>query len=123
MAYYLTLTATEIGGATAYTLSGCNVNAQWTINIPGNDDITFSGGSFPPGAPQVVYNILGSGRQINVGAFQFDGSLVAPYNVLHQTGGVIIGKVVVAEVTSFVQMNIYQCYDGHAEASFIATDK
>jgi choice-of-anchor A domain-containing protein len=123
MAYYLTLTGSELSQTTGYTLNGCNANAQWTINVPGTDSVTFSGGSFPPGAPQVVYNVLGSGRTITVGAIQFDGSLLAPYNILSQTGGVIIGKVVVAKVSSFVQMNKYVCYDGEAASSFYVTDK
>jgi choice-of-anchor A domain-containing protein len=124
--YYLTLTASDLSSTTSSVLQNCNHDAQWVINVVGNDDVTFSGGSFGdvngPGASQVVWNILGSGRTINVGAYQFDGSLLAPYNVLHQTGGVIIGKVVVSSVTSMIQMNKYVCYDGQYEPSFYVTD-
>jgi len=127
MKYYVTLTSTDLSSTTSSALVNCNINAQWVINVVGTDDVTFSGGSFGdvngPGASQIVWNIQGSGRTINVGAYQFDGSLLSPYNVLHQTGGVIIGKVVVAEVTSMVQMNEYVCYNGSYQPSFLVTDK
>jgi len=128
MMYYVTLTASDISSTTSSNLVNCNINAQWVVNVPGTDDITFSGGSFGgdvsgPGASQIVWNIQGSGRTINVGAYQFDGSLLSPYNTLDQTGGVIVGKVVVAEVTSMIQMNKYVCYDGAYAPSFIVSDK
>jgi len=122
MKYYVSLTGAEISSVTGVSMVNCNDDAQWVVNVVGTDDVTFSGGSFGPGAPQVVVNVLGSGRTINVGAYQFDGSLLAPNNILHQTGGVIIGKIVVAEVTSFVQFNKYICWDGHADSSFYVTD-
>jgi choice-of-anchor A domain-containing protein len=121
--YYITLTASELNSVTSTTMNNCNNDAQWVVNIPGTDDVSFSGGSFFSGATQVVFNIQGSGRTINVGAYQFDGSLLSPYNTLSQTGGVIVGKVVVAEVTSMIQMNKYVCYDGQYQAPFVVADK
>jgi len=121
--YYITLTAAELNSVTSTAFVQCNHDAQWVVNIPGNDDVTFSGGSFFDGATQVVFNVQGSGRTINVGAYQFDGSLVAPFNTLSQTGGVIVGKVVVAQVTSMIQMNKYVCYDGSYQPAAIVTDK
>jgi choice-of-anchor A domain-containing protein len=121
--YYITLTSSELSSSTYTQMNNCNNNAQWVVNIAGTDSVTFSGGSFFTGASQVVFNVLGSGRTINVGGYQFDGSLLAPNNVLSQTGGVIIGKVVVAQVTSTVQMNKYVCYDGSYQDPFYVSDK
>jgi choice-of-anchor A domain-containing protein len=121
--YYISLTAAELNSVTSTTMNNCNHDAQWVVNVVGSDDVTFSGGSFFDGATQVVFNVQGSGRTINVGGYQMDGSLLAPYNTLSQSGGVIVGKVVVAEVTQMVQMNKYVCYNGHYQPPFIASDK
>jgi len=122
MKYYLSVTGAELSSVTGVSLVNCNADAFWVVNVVGTDDVSFNGGSFGPGAPQVIFNVVGSGRTINVGAYQFDGSLLAPNNILHQTGGVIIGKTVVASVTSSIQFNKYVCYEGHAQQSFYVTD-
>jgi choice-of-anchor A domain-containing protein len=124
--YFITLTGTDISSTTSTDLVGCNENYQFFVNVVGNDAVTFNGldlgGGNAPGAPQVVYNIQGSGRTITA-QNEVDGSILAPNNILAQTGGVIVGKVVVAEVTQFIQFNKYVCYDGSEQDSFIATDR
>jgi len=92
--YFLTLTPSEMTSYTWTSLSNCNAGARWIINIVGTTDVTFSGGSFPANAEQVIYNIQGSGRTINVGATQVEGSIVAPFNNVNQPNGVILGKVI-----------------------------
>jgi choice-of-anchor A domain-containing protein len=108
--YYVTLTPDQMTQYTWISLSGCNVNARWVINVAGTADVTFTSGSFPATEGAVIYNVLGSGRKINVQWTQLDGSILAPQNILNQTGGVIRGKVVVADVIASLQMNKNQCF-------------
>jgi len=107
--YYLTLTPAEMDLFTWTTLNGCNTNAKWVIKIGGTGDVTFSGGSFPAPANQVIYNIIGSGRLINVGATQVAGSVLAPYNNIYQPSGDINGKVIANNIYSR-QILDGQCY-------------
>jgi len=111
--YYLTLTPAEMSQYTWTSLSGCNADAQWIIKIDGTADVTFSGGSFPVPAKQVTYNIVGSGRTINVGPTQVEGSILAPFNNVNQPNGVILGKVIANNIVS-LQINEHQCYQAPA---------
>jgi len=107
--HYLTLTPAEMTSYTWTSLSNCNSAAQWVITIAGTGDVTFSGGSFPAPANQVIYSVTGSGRTVNVGATQVEGNLLAPFNNVNQPNGVIIGKVVANNIVS-LQINKAQCY-------------
>jgi len=107
--YYLTLTPAEMTQYTWTSLDNCNTGAQWIIKIAGTGDVTFSGGSFPAPAKQVIYNVIGSGRTINVGPTQVEGSILAPFNNLNQPNVVILGKVVANNIVS-LQINEAQCY-------------
>jgi len=109
VAYYLSLTPAEMTQYTWTSLSNCNTAAEWVINIVGSGDVTFSGGSFPAPANQVIYNIAGTGRTINVGPTQVEGSIVAPFNNVNQPNGVVIGKVIANNIVS-LQINKAQCY-------------
>jgi len=103
--YYVTLTSSDLTSSTYTTVSNCNFQASWVINIAGTDDITLTGGSFPAIPGGVVYNVLGSGRTITVTGTQVNGHLLAPNNILYQTGGVIVGKVVAGDITFALQIN------------------
>jgi len=108
--YYLTLTPSEMAAYTWTSVdSGCNSDANWIINIGGSGDVSFAGGSFPFPANQVLYNVLGSGRTINVGPTQVEGSVLAPYNNVNQPNGVIIGKVIADNIVS-LQINKAECF-------------
>jgi len=87
------------------TLENCNFHASWVVNIRGEGEVDFRGDSFPALPGGLVYNILGSGRVIDVKDTAVSGSILAPLNILHQTGGYILGKVVAADVTFALQIN------------------
>jgi len=82
---------------------------MWVINVIGTTDLELTGGSFPSTAGGVVYNVLGGERVINVYNTAVTGSILAPFNALNQTGGVIIGKVVVADIIFMLQINKPDC--------------
>jgi len=104
-----TITGAQFESSTYYVLDNCFFQSAWILNIPGTDDITLSGGSFPAVGGGVLYNVLGSGRTIYVNNTAVTGSILAPGNTLYQSGGYIAGKVVVADVARALQINIAQC--------------
>jgi len=105
--YFATVEASTISSINDWQTVGCNANAEWLINVPdGSDSITFVGNNFP--VTGVVYNILGSGRTINVQT-SVAGSILSPNNNLDQTGGTIYGKVVVNNVINSLQTNQPSC--------------
>jgi len=104
-AYALTITAAEMSQFTYYVTVNCNYQAYWTINVAsGSDAVTFSGDSFPAVPGAVVYNVQGC-RTINVRDTAVNGHLLSTCSVLNQTGGVILGKVVVGDVLMSLQIN------------------
>jgi len=107
--YYVTLTAPQVSSYTWIDTENCNPNARWVINIPGTDDVTFSGGSFPANAASVIYNVLGSGRNIYLQT-QLVGSVVAPYNNYIDNYSVVIGKLIAGNVANSHQCNRAQCF-------------
>jgi len=108
-AYYVTLDPTKFNQYTYTAIFNCNSEASWVINIGGTGPVTLSGGSFPATPGSTVYNILGSGRTINVET-QVDGSILAPFNTVNQPQGVIIGKLIARDVTVALQVNKDQCF-------------
>jgi len=81
-----------------------NADEAWDHGALGYDaDIT--GGSFPAVAGGVVYNVVGSGRYIEVTATGLSGHLLAPDCDLNQTSSVIVGKVVVRNYLFANQVN------------------
>jgi len=106
--YFLTLTASQMNSYTWVSITGCNSNAKWVINIVGNDDVSFTGASFPYNANQVLYNIQGSGRTITVGGTQVSGTILAPNNNINQPSGAIIGKVIANNINC-LQINRISC--------------
>jgi len=92
------------------SLTGCNDNARWYINVAGTGDVTFTGGSFPAPAAAVTYNILGSGRTVNVQNIQLDGTILAPNNIVNEPSGVVVGKVITADFAMSLQVNKAQCF-------------
>jgi choice-of-anchor A domain-containing protein len=109
--YYVTVAGDDLssGTITWISMSSCNPTAHWVINIAGTDDVTFSGISFPDTPSNVVYNVLGSGRTINVGATALHGTLLAPFNILNNPFGVIIGRVITGDIIASQQIGKIQC--------------
>jgi len=102
--YVVSLTDSQFTSFTYAVLDNCNFQARWIINVRGSGDVTFTGASFPtiPGA--TVYNVIGA-RTVNVHDTSLGGHLLAPDATLNQVSGVIVGKVVVADVVSSWQIN------------------
>lgn len=105
--HYLTVSPSSLAMITYFDLSGCNENATWIITINGTEDVDFHGGSFPAKPENVIYNIIGEGRTINVNTAVL-GSILAPGNYLNQTRGVVIGKVIV-DRAYILQINVIDC--------------
>jgi len=112
--YYVTLQAYQMDTYTWINLDNCNSDARWIINIPGTDDVSFSGGSFPGNAASIVYNIQGSGRNVRVGNTQLVGTVLAPYNKFFDVGSVVIGKVIAGDIGTSHQTNRAQCFVQHS---------
>jgi len=107
--YVVSVTPATLDSVTYFVTDNCNFQASWVINVRGNGNVNFRGDSFPGVPGGIVYNIVGSGRVIDVTGTAVAGHILAPNNILHQTGGVILGKVVVADVTFALQINKVNC--------------
>jgi len=114
--YVITLTPTEISQYTWISVDQCNPAARWIVNLAGTGDVTITGGSFPSSSASVVYNFIGSGRTITIQNTQLDGTLVAPNNFVNQPSGVILGKVIAADITISLQVNKAQCFIPHGSS-------
>jgi len=101
----VSLTPADFAQFTYTTLSNCNFQSRWYINIRGTDDVVLTGGSFPGVPGGVVYNVIGS-RTVNVHDTQVNGAILATNANLNQTGGVIVGKVVAGNVAFSLQINM-----------------
>jgi len=109
--YYLTLTNTDMSQYTWVNIDlSCNAQASWVVNIPGGDDVTFQGGSFPVAANQVTYNILGTGRTVFISNYEVNGAILAPYNYINEPSGVIVGRVIAADFQASHQVNHNDCF-------------
>jgi len=106
--YYVTITGAQLSSITWYNLENCNFQASYVINVGGAGPLTIAGGRFPTITERVVYNILGSGRVINL-LTEVAGSILAPNNIYHQTNGVTKGLVIVGDVTAVIQSNLPNC--------------
>jgi len=105
----VTVPDTVFNSITYYILDNCNFQSAWVINIAGTGTVNFFGGSFPGVAGGLVYNVLGSGRLINVTGTGVTGHILSPNNVLTQSSSVITGKVVVGNIENCVQINKPVC--------------
>jgi len=103
--YYVTLYPEQFSTFTYTTLSNCNFQANWVINVRGTDNVTFSGDSFPSVPGAAIYNVIGEGRTISVIGTFLNGHLLAPDNYLYQPETTIAGKVVVGDVFMSRQIN------------------
>jgi len=88
-----------------FVVDNCNLYAEWIINIGGNGGVVLRGESFPSVTGGVVYNILNTGRTIEVVSTGLFGHLLAPSHHLVMNNSVIIGKVVVASAARIRQTN------------------
>jgi len=111
--YYVSMTGAQ---STSFSYFGqmenCNPDAQWVINVRGNDDVSITGASFPANCEGVTYNVIGS-RTVHVHDTSVCGHILATESTLDQPTGVIVGKVVAGTVTASRQINKQnQCPDG-----------
>jgi len=103
--YILDLTSTLMASYSYTSVTNCNFQAYWIINVEGSDNVTINGDSFPAVCGGVVYNILGSGRYVTITDTSVCGHVLAPYNIIYQPGGVIVGKVVAGDIAMSLQIN------------------
>jgi len=98
------------GQFTDYTIENCNANkSQLVINIDGTNDVYFEGDNIHGWDQELIlFNILGSGRTINVET-EIDGSILSPQNTYYQTGGVVKGIVIVGDISDVLQINRLHC--------------
>jgi len=106
--YHIKVDDTTFSQVNWYHLSNCNFFANWVVDITGNNNVTFKGSSLPAIVERLVYNVLGSGRYINVVSSIY-GSVLAPYNNFYMPNGVSLGFVVVANVINSRQNNKPNC--------------
>jgi choice-of-anchor A domain-containing protein len=106
--YVVSLTPAEMALFTYTTLTGCNFQAEWIINIRGTGPVSFRGDSFPGLPGGVVYNIIGD-RAVSITETLVNGHVLAPTSTINQPGGVIVGKVVAGDVTFSLQINKPDC--------------
>jgi hypothetical protein len=90
------------------TVSNCKFEAEWVLNIRGLAEVIVRGGSFPGLPGGVVYNVIGQ-RDISITETKLNGHLLAPLGTLDQPNGVIVGKVVAADILSSRQINKPDC--------------
>jgi hypothetical protein len=107
--YVLNVDGATISSVTWYTTHNCNLGAVWIINVLGSGDVRFSGDHLPTVAEKTVWNIVGTGRDVEV-VTEVRGNMLAPHNNLIQTGGVIKGKVVFGNVDFSLQINLPDCF-------------
>jgi len=111
--YIITLDADIFASISWYSLVNCSSEGVWIINIGGTDDVTFQGGDFPGISERVLFNVLGSGRTINV-ASGVAGNILGPNNYFSQTGGVTHGLVIVGDILASLSATNPNCYDFQA---------
>jgi len=111
LTYYISLTPAQLSTFQSMTINaGCNINARWIFNVIGSGDVTIST-TVPIGDySSIIWNVVGSGRTIYLQNSELDGSLVAPFNSVSQSTGVIKGKVIASDFISSNQINKYQCF-------------
>jgi len=110
--YSLTVGGSVFGQITWYSAFNCNPLAQWTINIGGEGDVTFQGGNFPGILESTLFNVLGSGRNIQ-STTGVVGNILAPSNTLTQSGGNIGGLVIVGNIANALSIMLPDCSDFH----------
>jgi len=108
--YFVSITPAQMSQYTWISMSQCNNNARWVLNIGGTGDVTITAGSFPANAAAVTWNILGSGRTVHIENTLVDGTILAPHNFVSEPSGVIVGKLIAADVIMSLQVNKNQCF-------------
>jgi len=108
--YYVNIPAETMSVLNWYQLDSCNLAAYWIVNIVGTGNVLFKGDRWPSVVERLVYNVIGSGRTINVETGLF-GNLLAPNNILVQKTGVTQGLVVVGNVQYLLQANKPNCIE------------
>jgi len=108
--YIVTIDSSVLAASTWWQLNACDVDGTWIINIGGTGDVTFQGGNFPGISERVLFNVLGSGRTINVGS-GVAGSILGPNQEFSQTGGATYGLVIVGDVSAALSTSQPNCID------------
>jgi len=118
--YVVNVADTDISSITWYTISNCNLGANWIINVIGSGSVTFNGNNMPGLSGGILYNIGGSGRLITVNT-EVNGNILAPNNNINQLGGFISGKVICNNVQMALQINSPQCPTGATPQTLSST--
>jgi len=102
MKYVVNIDSSMFDGATWYSVddASCPFGSSWVFNIQGSGAMNFEGGDFPGIGERIVFNVLGSGRTINV-LSRVNGNILAPQNTLQQNGGVTAALVIVGDITNW----------------------
>jgi len=108
--YIVTIDSSVLAASTWWSLNACDINGVWIINIGGTGDVTFQGANFPGISERVLFNVLGSGRTINVGS-GVTGSILGPNQEYSQTGGATYGLVIVGDVSAALSTSQPNCAD------------
>jgi len=106
--YHLKVDDVTISKVFWYSFTNCNFYSRWILDITGTGDVQIQGSSIPGIVERLVYNVLGSGRNVNV-LNSLYGNLLAPNNNLYLPNGVTVGNVVVGNVSYAIQHNKPLC--------------
>eukprot|EP01114_Cavostelium_apophysatum_P005234 TRINITY_DN15_c0_g1_i4.p1 TRINITY_DN15_c0_g1~~TRINITY_DN15_c0_g1_i4.p1 ORF type:complete len:1108 (+),score=287.35 TRINITY_DN15_c0_g1_i4:71-3394(+) len=98
--HYLSLLPSEMSQYTWVSITNCNANAQWIINVRGSADVNLNGAYWGLDPSAVIFNVVGAGRTVNVFNVLVPGTILAPFNTLNQPSGQIDGRVIVADVVT-----------------------
>jgi len=91
-----------------FMMNNCNPNARWVVNIVGNSQVNFRGGSFPTNPNRVVYNIPDQ-RIVTIQDTLVLGNILAPRSTFNQNSGYVVGKVIVGDIVSLTRVNAITC--------------
>jgi len=108
--YAVTVDGDTFAQISWYSVDNCNPSATWVFNVGGTDQVSFVGGSFPGVAEIVLYNILGSGRDIFVESGVI-GNILAPNHYYSQIGGNTLGIVIAGDVLTIKSASMPFCSD------------
>eukprot|EP01114_Cavostelium_apophysatum_P017282 TRINITY_DN50_c0_g1_i1.p1 TRINITY_DN50_c0_g1~~TRINITY_DN50_c0_g1_i1.p1 ORF type:complete len:895 (+),score=192.43 TRINITY_DN50_c0_g1_i1:91-2775(+) len=107
---YVSLLPSEMSQYTWVSLTNCNPDARWVINVGGSGNVTLNGAYWGLDSSAVLWNIQGSGRFINVFNVQVPGTILSPNNILNQPSGQIDGRVVVGDVVTALNILSPGCH-------------
>jgi len=108
--WVVSINGDDINQITWWTKNGCSEQAQFVFNVQGSGNVVFSGGEFTHDMELVLWNVIGSGRTVQLSWSEVRGTLLAPNNNYYQPNtGVWKGQIIVANVQQAHQINRQFC--------------